>query len=42
MADVSRDLSLLRSARQSAKAARLQSDGTSNLLASLGMKPKKK
>ncbi len=42
MADVSRDLSLLRSARKSAKGARLQSDGTSNLLASLGVKPKKK
>ena len=41
MADVSRDLSLLRSARKSAKGARLQSDGTSNLLASLGGTPKK-
>lgn len=36
------DIANLRSARKSAKGARLQSDGTSNLLASLGMKPKKK
>lgn len=36
MSDVARDLSLLRSATKSAKGARLQSDGTSNLLASIG------
>ena len=36
VSDVARDFSLLRSTRKSAKGARLQSDGTSNLLASIG------